>query len=309
MIKGKYGIYDGNSWEERCQECLKLKYEKDGYQELPASQGDIGIEGFTRTGIVFQCYCPDEEYDPIVWYEKQRDKVTKDLRKLTEESYILKIKEYLKDIKIKEWIFLTPIIKRKELIKHCHDKEIEYREKKLDHFDENLRVLAEDESFLMREFEQLLGSTNKLSITPNVNDEDIYDWQSKNNELIERATRKNKNRIDISKPGINTKINILTETTIRDYLDMNNVLFKLKELSPNRYEKLQEIINRIERQVSSMCATNQGSNVILLDNIKVLLKNKITMNFSDLSEDTCDQIANGIIAQWIFRCPIEFEYI
>lgn len=65
MIKGKYSTYDGNSWEDFCQICLKLKFESEGYQELPAWQGDMGIEGFTRTGKVFQCYCPDDDYDPL----------------------------------------------------------------------------------------------------------------------------------------------------------------------------------------------------------------------------------------------------
>jgi len=82
MIKTLYGNFDGDSWEGFCQQCLKLKYETDGYQEMPAWQGDLGIEGFTRSGIMFQCYCPDEDYDPDLLYEKQRDKITADLKKL-----------------------------------------------------------------------------------------------------------------------------------------------------------------------------------------------------------------------------------
>jgi len=39
MIKTIYGSFDGNSWEVFCQVCLKLKYESEGYQELPAWQG------------------------------------------------------------------------------------------------------------------------------------------------------------------------------------------------------------------------------------------------------------------------------
>ena len=27
MIKAKFGTYDGNTWEELCQVCLKLKFE------------------------------------------------------------------------------------------------------------------------------------------------------------------------------------------------------------------------------------------------------------------------------------------
>ena len=91
MIKGKYGNYDGNHWEEVCQQCMKIKYQKDGYQELPACQGDLGIEGFTRNGTVIQCYCPDEDYAPKEMYEKQRDKVTTDLQKLINNKYIPKL--------------------------------------------------------------------------------------------------------------------------------------------------------------------------------------------------------------------------
>lgn len=90
MLKTKYGNFDGNIWEEFSQACLTLKYEKEKYQGLPAWQGDMGIEGYTRTGIVFQCYCPDEEYDPAILYEKQRDKVTTDLKKLKSREKDLK---------------------------------------------------------------------------------------------------------------------------------------------------------------------------------------------------------------------------
>ncbi|MDQ0199984.1 hypothetical protein [Neobacillus ginsengisoli] len=52
MIQTRYGTYDGDSWEEYCQLLLKTKYGKEGYQEMTAhTSGDLGIEGFTRTGI------------------------------------------------------------------------------------------------------------------------------------------------------------------------------------------------------------------------------------------------------------------
>ncbi len=83
MIKTKYGIFDGDSWEEICQMCFKSKYYDEGYQYMPAlPNGDFGIEGFTKSGKVFQCYCPDFDYDSKNLYEKQRDKITEDLNKL-----------------------------------------------------------------------------------------------------------------------------------------------------------------------------------------------------------------------------------
>lgn len=92
MIKCKFGDFDGDSWEAFCQQCLILKFKNEGYQELYASNGDLGIEGFTRTGIVFQCYCPDDDYDPQTLYEKQRNKITQDLNKLIESDRVKKLK-------------------------------------------------------------------------------------------------------------------------------------------------------------------------------------------------------------------------
>lgn len=63
MYQTKIASFDGNSWKEFCQQCFRLKYESEGYQFMPAINGDYGIEGFTRTGIVFQCYCSDNNTD------------------------------------------------------------------------------------------------------------------------------------------------------------------------------------------------------------------------------------------------------
>lgn len=53
MYKTEHGDFNGTGWENFCQICFKMKYENEGYQEMPAWQGDLGIEGFTRTGITF----------------------------------------------------------------------------------------------------------------------------------------------------------------------------------------------------------------------------------------------------------------
>lgn len=62
MYKIEPGDLAGTTRKEFGQVCFKIKYEADEYQEIQAWQGDLRIEGFTRNGILFQCYCPDEEY-------------------------------------------------------------------------------------------------------------------------------------------------------------------------------------------------------------------------------------------------------
>jgi len=88
-----WGLFTGEQWEAMFQIILKRKHENNGYQPIiTIPSGDHGIEGFTRTGDVFQCYCPAQDYDNADLYEKQRNKITTDLNKL----------EYNKDLLAKK---------------------------------------------------------------------------------------------------------------------------------------------------------------------------------------------------------------
>ena len=73
---------DGDAWETLINECYRERYKDQGYQELPAGyHGDGGIEGFTHTGIVYQCYCPDKEFlENGELHKKYVDKMTKDIK-------------------------------------------------------------------------------------------------------------------------------------------------------------------------------------------------------------------------------------
>ena len=54
-------LSSGEEWEKLCNSCYRIRYQEQGYQEIPAKyKGDGGIEGFTKNGIVYQCYCPNE---------------------------------------------------------------------------------------------------------------------------------------------------------------------------------------------------------------------------------------------------------
>ena len=178
MYKTPYGNFNGDSWEDFCQLCFKLKYENDGYQEMPAWQGDLGIEGFTRSGIFFQCYCPDTEYNPDKLYEMQRDKITTDLGKLV--TYDKELKAYLKTIQVTKWIFVTPEYKKKDLVKHCQDKAEEYRKITSSILAPDFDVLVHDIDFYSEQIPIFLNfREKKLDIDPKEkkSDSEIADWK------------------------------------------------------------------------------------------------------------------------------------
>lgn len=74
------GYMTGNAWEDLCVRCYRIRYQKDNYTAIPATQGgDAGIEGFTYKGVVHQCYCPERDYSDNELYEHQRNKLTADI--------------------------------------------------------------------------------------------------------------------------------------------------------------------------------------------------------------------------------------
>lgn len=54
MFNTKFGPFNGSTWESLCQQVFKRKYQAECYQQMPASPGDYGIEGYTSdTGWAF----------------------------------------------------------------------------------------------------------------------------------------------------------------------------------------------------------------------------------------------------------------
>jgi hypothetical protein len=125
---------------------FKKKFVADGDQHSPATPGDFGLEGFTTTtGCGFQCYCPNELYGDKELHEKQRNKITTDLKKL------------LGTTKLRRWYLVTPTIARNELVKHARTKEADVR-------GWNLSILAPDFEVLVHDGENYAAEIQELQM-------------------------------------------------------------------------------------------------------------------------------------------------
>lgn len=305
MIKTTYDNFDGNSWEEFCQVCLKLKYESEGYQALPAWQGDLGIEGFTRTGKAFQCYCPDEDYEPQTLYEKQRNKITTDLGKLKKNE--LELKKYLNGVLIQQWIFLTPMYKNKELVKHCQTKASDLKNINLNILSKDFDVLIYDIDYFAAQIQIVKGMTNKkLEILADRDESKDINWKETNIDLVNNAVTKH-GKIIPESPNKEEKINKLTNFTIGDFLDEQQLVTEWKNLIPNDYEKFLRLVSDYEKTVEEMCIIKTDENNLLYDRIKHELRERLKQTFPYLEDITLEKLMKGVVADWILRCPINFE--
>jgi hypothetical protein len=310
VLKTRYGTYDGNSWEEHCQILLKLKYEEAGYQEVVAhTGGDLGIEGYTRDGIVFQCYCPNEEYPPKKLYEEQRDKVTGDLNKL--RKFKKELKKFLGTTKIKQWIFLTPLITNKDLISHCKEKANDCRNwtDMTDLLDENFDVLAKDEDYFVKEIliaKQILG--NKLDFHIDITEEqEIINWKESESETLQILFKKVSPLFE-ALPNQEQRTNKFIDLIINDYIMGRKLIYSLEEKFPLLYEKHFKIKNSVEsiiqRQILyTALSPNQFMEKTMNDFKNALESEEFT---KVVSYSTSDDLCKEAIADWLIRCPLDF---
>lgn len=309
MIKTEYGNFDGDRWEKISQICFKRRYENEAYFEIIASPGDYGIEGFTRTGKAFQCYCPDEHYTQNVLYDKQRDKITTDLKKLKIHEKALTKK--LGGTLISKWYFVSPSYSKNDIVDHCTNKRDEVKKWGLSIIDNNtFEVIPVDIDFLKPEIHQILkASSKKIDITPSaptsINEK--LKWKGKEITLIKNAQRKHKLRFATSNSNVDKKVDDLTEKSVSHFLEGNNILKKWQSDYPDDYEKFIEIVDQVEEQVIEECMFPSVDNNALYKDFSVLLIAKIKESFPFLEQTMIQNLCNQVMADWILRCPINFE--
>ena len=310
MFITEIGNFDGDSWETFCQGCFKQKYSEEGYQEIPAdTHGDMGIEGFTsRTGKVFQCYCPDNDTTTADLHTRQKNKITTDLEKL--ETYQNELVRYLKDYKIKEWIFVTPKYRNKELIAFCKEKEEEFRKRNLPHIDPNFEVLVHNWDFYIKEAPLVLQGTNtKIDLTSEkkVSADDVIEWKSKNLTFADNAIRKFEKVLPKKNSDIHNKVNQITTSAIQGYLTGNEVLRNWQSFNQPRYEMFLRVIAQFESNLPIKCALNEKNNSNFYKEVEAELEMLIAREFPELHTMMIRSLCHKIFYGWILECPLEFE--
>lgn len=306
MINTDVGPLDGDSWEELIQLVYKRKY--DTYQEMKASPGDYGIEGFVLSdGIAIQCYCPDEEYSTAELYKKQTAKINKDIKKLS--TYESDIKSRLRDVKIKKWIFITPKKAKNGIHEYARKKETEVISLALDIVSPDFTILIHDIGFYLKEIrdiqlvrnEKLIFSNSENNGLKKIGDVTDYD---------ENIHRKNEIRSYIKgsyREYTHEKLNDLT----KDQFVLGDLLIRrVEKEQPQLYHALSRVINQYETEVEEISVTWEGKPAELIDKIRNELQGRFDREkviFNSISNSDLCEIINHMVSKWIALCPLEIE--
>ena len=311
MFITTYGCFNGVTWENMFQVILKRKYMNVGYQRVMASPGDFGIEGFTKDGQTYQCFCPEVNEENKKLYERQRQKITDDINKLqTNQNELLNI---LGGVKLKSWTLITPRMGHHDLLTHCNTKRDLVKSWNLPIIDNNFfEVLVHECDDYAIEIGEYLNQTGKkLSLQPNAeetNEVKLVEWKDTEISLVKNALDKNEIRVkSLNRINDTAKaVNILTDDTVRHYLNGESILRKWQSTQPENHQRFTELLGSLQSELIERCLLTTIQPNDLIEETKQYTENKIKTSFPHLDDSTVVRLKNYCISFWLVNCPLYF---
>lgn len=132
-------------------------------------------------------------------------------------------------------------------------------------------------------------------------------WKDSKISLIEKSQNKNAFRLNNFSANYDLKLDKLVDLNVEHFLEGNSILIKWEENYPLGYENFLKITSVIESEIEERCITNSKEPSELYEDFRGLLKNELQNSFKNLAPQMILKLTNWALADWIFRCPINFE--
>lgn len=309
------GYLNGNSWEDLCVECYRMRYQSEHYTPISAKQGgDGGIEGFTQSGVVNQCYCPEKVYDEQKLYEHLRQKMKNDIDKLLDTKYQKRLFDW--DVPpIHEWHFVIPEQNDSRLLKYAKEKRkvvLEAKEKSPDDYP----CISDDFKIIIKCAEDFKPEICKIVLAPHrdyllnltIKSSDSIDYTKCDSEKIRNITRK---MIAIIGTDDTSKaVKDLVDYYIKAYIKGMDLLNNLRISFPDIHKALVELEQSCKEDafVRTRIATDISENSKIFNELLIEFEKKLKEQFAytiDLA--SISEIKRDLVASWLADCSMEFR--
>lgn len=310
------GYMNGNAWEELCVQCYRMRYQNDHYTPLSAAQGgDGGIEGFTQSGVVNQCYCPEKDYSDQEYYEHLRKKMTDDIKKLLEPKYQQRLIAWGVP-QIREWQFAIPKQEDSRIVKHAEDKRKEVLAAKTKS-PKDYPCIHDDFKIIIKCADDFAPEICKIVLSPHkdyllnlsLKKNDVIDYTLCESVKVKNITRKIK-AIKQTEDDTDEDVVILVDYYIKAYLKGLAILSNLRIKFPEIYETLVELEFSCKGDVSvkTRMITNRSENSKIFTKLLDEFENKLKEQFStSIDLASIGELKQDLVASWLADCSMEFR--
>jgi hypothetical protein len=293
----------GDEWQNWANQLLTKHYGHENYVKIPDTEGDGGLEGFTRKeGHAFQAYGAESGKTAKQLYEAQRDKMTEDINKFIKKRDLLS--KILGDTKITCWILFVPRSSLKDLIAHANEKTKEVVAAKLPYVADGFYVTVCDEDHFASERDRLLAyKSDAILIETETPDQATVDkWAATNDGLI--LTLNEKLRKLSTCPTEKARSKFRHDILIW-HVEGQNLLDLLRNRSNTAYEQVVKTKGQFEKRLSSIQMSTPNSAEVFQQTLKEFLTT-LQQVVKSLSALNASSLAHEAVADWLLRCPLDF---
>ncbi len=153
--------WTGDEWQAFALQLVQRRHGPVNVQIVPDSVGgDAGLEFFTTSGCLYQCYAPEETSDVKKAASAMKAKAARDLPKLINNQ--AKIRAVLSGISATRWILLCPFLDNKDVVANVRDRGLIVKAAGLNFIGPNFEALCHSQDDFAGEIAQL----NAMSLGP-----------------------------------------------------------------------------------------------------------------------------------------------
>lgn len=295
-------VWNPDDWESFALSLLQSRHGALNVHKIPAAhKGDLGIDFYcTAECVAYQCYVAQEPIDIATRADRQKKKITTDVKKLIDRPK--DVSSLFLGKPVKHWLLLTPIHDSKDVNIHCANKTVEVRNKQYPHLCQSFEVGVHDqksfpEAAVLASFNTL--STLSLSVT-SPTDEEMAAWKAGSPDLLDNATKK------LAKRTAPFDLEAAVTDAVQHFLKGNAMLDSLRSSAPDLFERISGAVSARSRRLSFTGPQGGPAAGAILNTELSALVAAIKSAAPNLSEDNAEEIALGALSEWIMRCPLDF---
>lgn len=291
-------------WEKYFKDIVRLHYLPANYRDVPDKHvGDFGIECYTLTGHVFQCYLPEQTADLKKLVDAQRNKINSDIKKFTDTN-VVELTKLFGKIRITRWILATSANESAVMAQFCAQKSIEVRDLGISYISDDFEILIHTEIEYPKEVSSLRRENYQMSFEFNDTSlESATVWISQNSEFL--------SKLDMKLPKIKSdpaKLIEIRTFIIQKYLDYQNLMDLLRLEWASIYSVVFNCIQHRENSLIGRFILDDGKTLpgeVIKDEM-MKLHNNISEEVKSFKGTDLEKIKWGVIADWLIRCPLDF---
>lgn len=293
-------FWNPDDWQQTVNLWLRTRHLSD-YQKVPDKHvGDFGIEGFSTDGNVYQAYAPDAMTTTLELYEKQRDKITKDISKFCANR--TELAKMFGTMKVRRWILTVPSFDSALLVQHAATKTKEVLDLNLPYVAEDFRVLVFDEDdFAVERAKVLSAGLHQLQVNTVEPSIDVVEtWTQTNATFVVTATEKLQTLV--TEPKREKFVHELARLYVRG----ETTLLALDNDYPTIANSARRIKAEREQTLEAESLISNAPSTARLGDVRQAFAVSLHDQIPGMSLEVAERLAWEATADWIFRCPLSF---